>query len=211
MVDAVIFDAFGTLVEIRNRQNPYRRLLRLGFQQGRAASSDDIRWIMSHPYGMEYTAAVFGIKLSPAELNELQGMLDRELESIRCYGDAMPAIEHLQKLGIKVGVCSNLAGPYCSPTRDLLPGLNAYAMSAETGVLKPDLEMYRIVCSMLNAHPGKASGSGGSKVLMIGDSKRCDQLGPRSFGILGHHLDRHGAGRFRSLIEFTNAVSQGVL
>lgn len=35
MVDGVIFDAYGTLLEIRNRQNPYRRLLRLGSQQGR--------------------------------------------------------------------------------------------------------------------------------------------------------------------------------
>ena len=35
MVDGVIFDAYGTLLEIRNRQNPYRRLLRLDSQQGR--------------------------------------------------------------------------------------------------------------------------------------------------------------------------------
>lgn len=34
MPAAVIFDLFGTLLEIRNRQSPYRLLLRLGSQQG---------------------------------------------------------------------------------------------------------------------------------------------------------------------------------
>lgn len=72
MVAAVIFDAFGTLVEIRNRQNPYRRLLRLGSQQGRAASPNDIRWIMTHGHGIEGTTAAFGIKVSPCQLADLQ-------------------------------------------------------------------------------------------------------------------------------------------
>ena len=34
MPAAVIFDLFGTLLEMRNRQSPYRQLLRLGLQQG---------------------------------------------------------------------------------------------------------------------------------------------------------------------------------
>ncbi|QKS80945.1 HAD family hydrolase [Pseudomonas bijieensis] len=211
MITAVIFDAFGTLIEILNRENPYKRLLRIGVQQGRVASPSDLRTVMALNGGLLEAAHLFGIKLKPTQLIELQSALDRELESIKCFDDALPAFERLQEHGIKVGVCSNLAGPYCSKVRSLLPGLNAYALSAETGVLKPDPEIYRIICSMLNAHPGKAPGSEGSKVLMIGDSKRCDQLGPRSYGILGHHLDRHGAGQFRSLIEFTNAVSQGIL
>ena len=208
MVDGVIFDAFGTLLEIRNRQNPFRRLLRLGSQQGRTASPDDIRWIMAHSHGLEETASAFGIKLEPTQLIELQSTLDRELESIKCFDDALPAIERLQEHGIKVGVCSNLAGPYCSKVRSLLPGMNAYALSAETGVLKPDREMYRSVCAMLDTFPGQVMGSGTAQVLMIGDSKRCDELGPRPFGIVGHHLDRKGAGRFQSLIEFTSAITE---
>ncbi|WP_431081706.1 HAD family hydrolase [Pseudomonas thivervalensis] len=207
MVDGVIFDAFGTLLEIRNRQNSYRRLLRLGSEQGRVASPDDIRWIMAHSRGLEETASAFRIKLEPAQLMELQSALDLELESIQCFDDALLAIECVKEHGIKVGVCSNLAGPYCSRVRSLLPGLDAYALSAETGVLKPDLEMYRIVCAMLDTVPGQILGFETAQVLMIGDSKRCDELGPRSFGIVGHHLNRNGAGRFRSLIEFTSAIT----
>ncbi|KWV69498.1 MULTISPECIES: HAD family hydrolase [Pseudomonas] len=149
---------------------------------------------MAHSRGLEETASVFGIKLEPIQLIELQSTLDRELESIKCFDDALPAIERLQEHGIKVGVCSNLAGPYCSRVRCLLPGLDAYALSAETGVLKPDPEMYGSVCAMLDTYPGQVLGSETAQVLMIGDFKRCDELGPRSFGIVGHHLDRNGGG-----------------
>lgn len=162
---------------------------------------------MTHGYGIEDTAAAFGIKLKPTQLIELQSALDRELESIKCFDDALPAIERLQVHGIKVGVCSNLAGPYCLRARNLLPGLDAYALSAEIGVLKPDLEMYRSVCAMLDTFPSQVLGSETTQVLMIGDSKRCDELGPRAFGIVGHHLDRKGAGSIRSLIVFTSAIT----
>lgn len=161
--------------------------------------------------GLLEAADLFGIRISPDQLIELQDMLDRELESMRCFDDAIPAIEHLQGHGIKVGVCSNLAGPYCSRVRSLLPGLDAYALSAEVGALKPEPEMYRSVCTMLETFPDQVFGFETVQVLMIGDSKRCDEHGPSVFGILGHHLDRKGAGRFRSLIEFTRAISQGNL
>ncbi|MGL5995723.1 MAG: hypothetical protein ACRC1I_04250 [Pseudomonas proteolytica] len=92
MTVAVIFDLFGTLLEIRNRQNPYRRLLRLGSQQGRASSPNDIRWSMTHDHGLEDTAAAFGIKISPAQLANLQAALELELQSIRVLDDSWPAI-----------------------------------------------------------------------------------------------------------------------
>ncbi|RXT62609.1 HAD family hydrolase [Pseudomonas syringae] len=211
MIAAAIFDAFGTLVEIQSRQNPYKRLLRIGVQQGRVVSPSDLRTVMALNGGLREAADLFGIKLSPAQLIELQGALDRELESIKCFDDALPAIERLQEHRIKVGVCSNLAGPYCSRVRSLIPGLDAYALSAETGVLKPNPEMYRSVCVMLDIFPGQVMESETAQVVMIGDSHRCDEHGPRSFGIAGHHLDRKGGGGFRSLIEFTSAIAKSSL
>lgn len=207
MVDGVIFDAFGTLVEIRNRQNPYRRLLRLGSQQGRATSPDDIGWIMTHGHGIEGTAAAFGIKISPAQLADLHGALELELQSIRVFEDTWPAINFLRSHGIKIGVCSNLSAPYCSQVRALLPGLDAYALSAECGVMKPDQAIYQSVCAMLNIEPGHVPESGQRSVLMIGDSKKCDEQGPRACGIMGYHLDRSGAGRFRDLLEFSKVIT----
>ncbi|MFJ2336097.1 hypothetical protein ACIOMP_04445 [Pseudomonas protegens] len=115
----MIFDLFGTLLEIRNRQNPYRQLLRIGAQQGRAAFLNDLRIVMALNGGIREAAEAFGIHLSPAQMADLGSMLARELESISLIDDAMPAIGLLQEHGVKVAVCSNLAGPYCSKARSL--------------------------------------------------------------------------------------------
>ncbi len=205
MIAAVVFDLFGTLVETQNRQNPYRRLFRIGGQQGRVASQHDLRLIMALNGGLGEAAEALGIRLSFHQLVELQGLLDLELDSITPFADAVPALELLRKHEIKVAVCSNLAGPYCSIVRRLLPGLDGYALSAELGLLKPDRVMYRSVCEMLGVWPDEQPANP-VRVLMIGDSKRCDESGPRSFGISGHHLDRSGGGRFQDLLSFANSI-----
>ncbi|WP_455886218.1 HAD family hydrolase [Pseudomonas rustica] len=210
MTVAVIFDLFGTLLEIRNRQNPYPQLLRLGYQQGRAASPHDIRWIMTHALGIESTAVEFGIKLLPSQLVHLQAALELELESIRLFDDALPTIELLREYGMSIGVCSNLSFPYCQAVRRLLPMIDAYGLSAEMGLMKPDPEIYHSVCRMLNVAPYELDGAGVERVVMIGDSRKCDQLGPRKAGIMGHHLDRSGEGRFNDLVEFARALTDSV-
>lgn len=206
MIAAVIFDVFGTLVEIQNRQNPYRQLLRLGVKQGRVASSDDLRWIMTHDAGFQEAADALGINLGSGDLAELKDALELELQSIRVFDDAWAAIELLRASGIKVGVCSNLAGPYCQEVRRLVPGLDAYALSAECGMMKPDPVIYRWVCSMLGIESGYIMEPKHGRVFMVGDSKKCDEQGPRACGIMGIHLDRSGAGRFRDLLEFARAI-----
>lgn len=209
MTVAVIFDLFGTLLEIRNRQNPYRRLLRLGSQQGRAASPGDLRWIMTNACGLQEAADFFGIKLSSIQLTELQSCLELELGSITLFEEALPALDLLRDRQIKIGVCSNLGGPYCSVARNLLPGLDGYALSAEVGLMKPDRAMYQHICTQLDVAPNQLSGSNAPNVLMIGDSRRCDADGPRVVGIQGYHLDRSGAGRFCDLLEFVAGINIG--
>lgn len=207
MIEAVIFDLFGTVVKIQNRQNPYRRLLQKGAQQGRAASLGNMRSIMTFNGGVHEAADAFGIKLSANEIAVIQDQLELELTSIRPFQDALPAMEQLRSHGIKLGVCSNLAAPYCTAVRRLLPGLDAYALSAELGLMKPDPAMYRITCAKLGVLPERVVGSKAAQVLMIGDSRRCDRDGPRTIGILGYHLDRNRAGRFGDLLEFSQAIT----
>lgn len=204
---AVIFDLFGTLLEIRDRQNPYRRLLRLGSQQGRVASPGDLRWVMTNTCGLQGAADFFEIKLSSTQLTELQSCLELELESIALFEDALPAHALLRHHQIKIGVCSNLGGPYCSVARNLLPGLDGYALSAEVGLMKPDVAMYQHICTQLEVAPSQFPGSNAPHVLMIGDSRRCDADGSRVAGIEGYHLDRSGVGRFRDLLEFVTAIN----
>ncbi|SIS02811.1 MULTISPECIES: HAD family hydrolase [Pseudomonas] len=206
MIAAVIFDLFGTLVEIQNRQNPYRELLRIGAQQGRAASPSDLRSIMAINGGLAEAADFLEIQVSQAQLANLQRCLDLEIQSIKPFDDAVPAIELLRENQIKIALCSNLAGPYCSIARKLFPDLDGYALSAELGLLKPDPAIYRSVCTMLDVIPGQVPGVSDTQLLMIGDSKRCDEQGPRAVGILGHYLDRKGGGRIKDLLSFAQGI-----
>lgn len=207
MIKAVIFDLFGTLVEIQNRQNPYRQLLRIEVQQGRAASPIDVSSIMAFNGGLAEAADFLGIQVSRAQLGNLQTSLDVELQSIRPFDDAMPAIVLLRQHQIKIALCSNLAGPYCSIARKLFPDLDGYALSAELSLLKPDPAIYRSVCDRLDVLLGQVPGVSDAQVLMIGDSKRCDEHGPRAIGIMGHYLDRKGGGRIKDLLSFAQSIT----
>lgn len=202
MLAAVIFDLFGTVLHIQDRQHPYRRLIRIGVKQGRASSPGDLRLIMTQRGGLKEAAAALEIELAPRELEELQRSLELELASIRIYEDAQTAMTLLRANGIKIGVCSNLAGPYCNEARWLLPGLDGYALSAECGVMKPDPTIYRSVCAMMGIEPRVIQKSEHLRTVMIGDSKKCDEQGPRVCGIMGVHLDRSGAGCYSDLLEF---------
>ncbi len=122
-----------------------------------------------------------------------------------------PALDLLRSHGVKVAVFSNLAAPYCEAVRRLVPRMDAYGLSPDMGLMKPDPEMYRSVCRMLNVVPGQQLGAGSERVWMIGDSRKCDESGPCQIGIVGYHLDRSGPARFRGLLEFASVVIDQVL
>ena len=92
----------------------------------------------------------------------------------------LPDIE--ADLAEELAVCSNLAAEYGPAVLGLLPGLDAYVLSYEVGLAKPDPAIFQRVCDALGCAPGE--------VMFSGDSKRCDVDGPRAFGMQARHLDR---------------------
>lgn len=123
------------------------------------------------------------------------------------YPDAAEAIAMLREAGVKIGLCSNLASGYGPTVRELLPGLDGYAFSYEIGVMKPNPLIYQSVFRDLAIQP--AQQLGGDRVLMIGDSIRCDRDGARAAGLAGFYLRRTGRGDFSNLIEFAESVLKG--
>lgn len=204
---AVIFDVFGTVISIGDRRNPHLQLLRLGRQQGRWPRPGDAQMIMTHELGWKELAGCLDIRVSHVQLQHLAQELETELSSLRVYPDAAQAIALLQSAGVKVGLCSNLASGYGPKVRELCPELDAYAFSYELGVMKPDPCIYQAVCLDLGVEPGQQLG--GERVVMIGDSIRCDRDGARAAGIAGFHLSRTGNGDFGDLVKFAELVIKG--
>ena len=201
---AVIFDVFGTVISIGNRRNPHLQLLRLGRQQGRRPAPDDVRMIMTHEFGWDDLARCLAIRVSDEQLQHLAEEVEAELSSSKVYPDAAKAMALLQSAGVKVGLCSNLASGYGPAVRELLPGLDAYGFSYEIGAMKPNPVIYHSVCRDLGVQPGQQLL--GNRVVMIGDSIKCDRDGARAAGIAGFHLVRSGEGDFKNLVDFADCV-----
>jgi len=201
---AGIFDVFGTLIKIQNRRSPYLQLLRYGRAHGRRPLPSDSLTLMIYDLSLTEAADHLGIPVGYVKLHGLERLLAEELASLTLYEDALESIGMLQSAGIKVGLCSNLAAPYGAAVRKLLPGMDAYGFSYELGLVKPDPIIYESVCRMLEVEPGRQLG--GSRVVMIGDSIRCDRDGARAAGIAGFYLNREGMGDFASLGHFAKAV-----
>lgn len=201
---AVLFDVFGTLIKIDNRRSPYLQLLRHGRARGRRPHPGDAMTLMTRDLTLSEAAIDLGIPAGYVKLQSLERLLEEELSSLKLYEDALEAIGMLQATGLKIGLCSNLAAPYGPAVRKLLPGMDAYGFSYELGLVKPDPIIYESVCRMLEVEPGRQLG--GSRVVMIGDSVRCDRDGARAAGIAGFYLGREGGGDFTSLVNFAEQV-----
>ncbi|PZW47586.1 HAD family hydrolase [Pseudomonas sp. URMO17WK12:I2] len=201
---AAVFDVFGTLIKIEERRDPYLHLLRHGRTQGASLSREKVEMLMTCELDWEDAASALAIRVGYVKLHALDRLLNEELASMTLYPDAHEAIALLQGTGIKVGLCSNLASGYGPAVRELLPGLDAYGFSYEIGAMKPNPIIYQSVCRDLGGQPGQQLG--GDRVVMIGDSIRCDRDGARAAGLAGFHLSRTGRGDFSNLIEFAKAA-----
>ncbi len=198
---AAIFDAFGTLVKIDEGCHPYRKILKLGIEQGRRPQPSDAEYLLTLPMDLREAAEFFGIQVSSDVMVRWESELANELEEIQAYPDGISAVKALQADGVKVVVCSNLAKPYAAAIERLYPELDGYSYSFAVGAIKPSFAIYQNATQQASVLP--------ADVWMIGDSKRCDCEGPIAFGMQGFWLDREGRGGrggHSSLYEFAEAI-----
>lgn len=201
---AVIFDVFGTLLNIRSGVHPYRQLLREAIRHGRRPRADDAQNIMTFNGGLSACADHLEIQIQAHRLVEIEAALDEEVNAIEAFPDALEAVEILQQQQLRVGVCSNLAQPYGRAVTKCFPTLEAYTFSYEVGMTKPDPLIYSTACESLGLNSIQILGS--QQVVMVGDSLRCDCHGPRQVGMVGVHLERSPLGRISDLISFVSLM-----
>ncbi|WP_018632270.1 HAD family hydrolase [Neomegalonema perideroedes] len=174
-ISAIVFDAFGTLIEPPPRRiPPYEALAR---RIGR-------RELMkrNQPYGA--LAAELGL---PPLAPEIRAEWAADLTRYRLFPEVAPLLEALRARGLKIGLCSNLAFEYGRVVRRLPPDLDARLLSYEVGAVKPEPEIYQAVCAALRIRPEEA--------LFIGDSLKADVEGPRAFGMSAARIQRAGGRR----------------
>ncbi|OII65687.1 hydrolase [Streptomyces sp. CC53] len=111
-------------------------------------------------------------------------LYDRHMapEAWHPYPDAEEVLVGLRARGVAVGVVSNIGW-------DLRPVfaargwdrfVDAYALSYEHGVQKPDARLFRVACAALGREPGE--------LLMVGDDRRADG-GAAALGCAVHFVD----------------------
>ncbi|WP_331489888.1 HAD family hydrolase [Bosea sp. NBC_00550] len=180
-IRAVCFDGFGTLVEIGDKRRPFRALL------GHASASAAVTQALTTPMSLRDLARDLAIVPDEERLIELEADLSAETASTRLRPEIEAIWRRLGELGLKIGVCSNLAAPYGAALLGCLPSApDAAVLSFEVGMMKPQVEIYQLVCQRLNLEP--------HQVLFVGDSIDADVIGPRNTGLFAMHIDEFESG-----------------
>jgi HAD superfamily hydrolase (TIGR01509 family) len=179
---AVIFDLYGTLLEIGEPvfQERLPRLEGISRRDWIEFQRSDLL-VLPFPTRAAFVEAIFarfgggGAELA-ATLGEL---LERELASVRPIAGAASLLAFLDRRGLALGLITNSASPYREPFERL--GLSAWfdavLFSCDAGARKPDERLYRDALAAMGVEAGAA--------LMVGDSAANDVRAPARAGLRG--------------------------
>jgi len=178
MIEAVLFDLYGTLVHLSRNRFPYMQLCRKADCRDRLRES----LIVESPTLMDFCSHL-DVK-PPDDIANLQFELEADIQSAVTFTNALSTLKELKEKQIRTAVVSNLAAPYKSVFYSLgLDRLVDFSVfSCEVGVTKPDPRIYEAALSLLEVDRQSA--------IMIGDSMRSDVVGPSACDIKGVLIDR---------------------
>lgn len=168
--EAVVFDAFGTLVRRLVPSDAYRRLWDL---RDKRREGLDVQLPMRRPLALRDVAEAWGAPLEG--LRPLELSLKQDTLAVLPYEEAWGVVDHIRRSGRKVVLCSNLALPYAEPLMRQFRGMvHTWMWSFDTGAIKPEPAMFEAVM--------EATGLPPAAHVMVGDRWQEDVLGPRTMG-----------------------------
>lgn len=186
MIEAVIFDLYGTLIRLDRDTRPYLRLAHLVSPERPRAIVR--RSLLEETRGIADFAARLGASTPAADLDLLDADLRADVQSSRAFAEAPDVLAALRDRGLKLGLISNLASPYKEPFHR--HGLDAYfdaaLFSCDIGLCKPEPEIYLRMARGWGAEP--------ARIVMVGDGRRPDCEGPIGAGMQARLLRRDGKG-----------------
>ncbi|MGQ4582511.1 HAD-IA family hydrolase [Lysobacter sp. F60174L2] len=181
---AVLFDVYGTLIELQRQTGAYKDLIR----RGSVSPAAFAREVMCSPIDLAEAAELFNVQMSQSELTTLEQHLREEIASARLYPEVLSVLTTLRIRGYRIGLCSNLAIPYIGPAIRLIgSAVDSAIWSCEVCVMKPSPRIYELAAEALEVDP--------TTMLMVGDSYRADVAGARRAGCKALHLDRRRRSR----------------
>ena len=178
-IEAVCFDAFGTLVEITDKQQAFRPLFK--------ALTQDKRRELKHRLLREdrpFTdwPEALGVEVDPYVLLDVLNRQLGEMLSVEMRPGMAGIWARLRAEGLCLGVCSNLASDYVQTLQARWPDRpDVEVLSCKVGVIKPEPEIYTMVLDSLCVAP--------DRVLFVGNTPRTDIEGPRAAGMKAIHVD----------------------
>ena len=192
MVEAVLFDLWGTLARNVGEPGPMRVLAEA---LGIAA---DPGWRRRLERGMMLAPAA-GIEgalrqlearagLRPTDEAARQRVLARWHDAdrdVQLFPDVLPALAALRP-DYRLGLCSNTQsfGLEFLARTGVWGRIDAAALSFEVGALKPHPAMFTTLCARLGVPPDRA--------LMVGDDPDADIAGARAAGLVALRIERAG-------------------
>lgn len=178
--DAVIFDLFGTLVDIFSLEE-YREFIKdmcavLGVSPADFTSrwdeKADDRALGTAPVAEQLAELCreLGVEVAPVQLARA---VEMRVDFVRAVlvprGDAAATLAALRERGLKVGVISDCSEEVVAawPGTPLAPLVHEAVLSAAVGVKKPDPRVYHLACERLGVVPERCLyvGDGGSREL----------------------------------------------
>lgn len=175
-IDLLVFDIFGTLVEIGSRRRPFAHLRR---RMSPEKASRFRRMAMTTELTLAELDAEIEGGATIADLSLAQVSIAHEVASVRIR----PGVrEMLPTLPVPYGLCSNLSPDYV-PTLDRFAEITPMfrILSCFVGCMKPDRRIYELVL--------EAAGVPAARILFVGDTPAADLEGPIRAGMRAVHID----------------------
>jgi len=210
-IDAVCFDFYETLVELRDRRGRGSRLTEYFANEGLASDAwrHDVLYDVFEPHDREYSPAMprgakdaylqrlarrlfdaLNVRVEPetlpghaANIWELIGPT-----SLLVFPEVGRVLRTLRSAGIKTAIVSNWMrglGNFCSEL-GIADGFDHVLASAELGTKKPEPEIFEEACRRLGTAPGRT--------LHVGDTVVDDLHGARNAGLHALLIERRPDG-----------------
>jgi HAD superfamily hydrolase (TIGR01549 family) len=173
--EAIIFDLYGTLIYTEHKSNSYLDFFR-SLDLSKIEQSFWRQKIMTENFDSFQTLRDLIRPNSNLYVDKWQWEVLEELKRTKLFDDTEFVLNELSKR-FEIYLISNIATPYkqCFYGLGLDRWIKEPVFSCDVGFKKPSSEIYQIIIEKSGLNPGR--------LLMIGDSQKCDYLGPRSLGI----------------------------